>query len=125
LADAGVLIELARPPQLLGDRYGIDGLAAAVQAVRGFEDRAVRRLVEVARLELRFDRGGDRLATQHHRPEERLFGLDVVRGYARPVRSASRVLDRDHRRYLPPRRDGTMARNGCGVEEDKPVNCGG
>jgi hypothetical protein len=41
-----------------------------VQRVRGLEDRAVRRLVEVDDLDARLDRGRDRFARQHHCAEE-------------------------------------------------------
>ena len=63
------LIELGGAPELLGDRDRVDRLTSAVKAVRGFEDRAVRGLVEVAGFEAGLDRGRDRLAAQHHRPE--------------------------------------------------------
>ena len=51
---------------------------------------AVRGLVEVARLDVRLDRGGDRLAAEHHRPEQRLLGLEVVR---RDAAAAARRRD--------------------------------
>ena len=103
-AAAAELFELTRAPQLLGDGHRVDRFAPGVQAVRGLEDRAVRGLVEVAGLEPGLDRGGDRLPAEHHRAEERLLGLEVVRRDARAVRTSPRVLDRDHRRYLLPRR---------------------
>ena len=72
-------VELTAAPQLLGDGDRVDRLTPAVQQERGVEDHAVRGLVEVAGLDVRLDRGGDRLAGEHHRPEQRLLGLEVVR----------------------------------------------
>ncbi len=63
-------LELPRAPQLFGNSDGIDRLAAAVQRVRGVEDRAVCGLVEVASFDARLDRRGQRLAREHHRAEE-------------------------------------------------------
>ena len=71
--------EMPGTAELLGHRDRVDRLAARVQRERGVVHDAVRGLVEVARLDVRLDRGGDRLAAEHHRPEERLLGFEVVR----------------------------------------------
>ena len=65
--------------ELLGHRDRVDRLAAGVQRERRVVHDTVRGLVEVARLDVRLDRGGDRLAAEHHRPEEGLLGFEVVR----------------------------------------------
>src|SRR5204862_6730177 len=64
----------------------------------GVGEDAVRGLVEVARLDVRLDRRGDRLSAEHHRPEERLFGFEVVgrnpTGARYPARSATTIRAR-------------------------------
>ncbi len=62
------LVELGSPSQLLGDRDRINRLTAAVQRERRLVDRAVCRLVEIGRLEMCLDRGGDRLAAKASSP---------------------------------------------------------
>ena len=57
---------------------GVDGLTLAVELDDGVVDVAVRRLVEVGRLDLDLDRVDDRVARQEHRAEQRLLRLDVV-----------------------------------------------
>ena len=109
-------VELAGAPQLLGHRDRVDRLAARVQRERRLVDDAVRGLVEVGRLDVRLDRRGDRLAAEHHRPEQRLLGLEVVRrdpgpdaragtaaGAATVGRAASRVVERLDQGVLPRR----------------------
>ena len=61
-------VELAAAPQFLGDRHRVDRFALAVQRERGVVDRAVRGLVEVARFDVRFDRGRERLAATASSP---------------------------------------------------------
>ena len=126
---AAELVELRRAPQLLGDGHRVDRFAAAVQRERGLVDRAVRGLVEVARLEAGFDRGGDRLPRQHHRAEQRLLGFEVVRrDPARVALPPSCVSERhwldwlDHSFSPCPSRERqvTVAPRACGWIEAKP-----
>ena len=72
-------VEQVGAAQLLGDGDRVGGLALPVQRLDGLVDVPVRRLVEVAGLDVRLDRGGDRVAREQHRAEQRLLGLEVVR----------------------------------------------
>ena len=96
-------VEQLGAAQLLGDGDRVDGLALAVQGHDRFVDVDVRGLVVVARLDVRLDGRGYRIAREQHRSEERLFGFEVVRrGAPRPL--PPRVIDRlDHAvPFLPP-----------------------
>ena len=87
-------VEQVGAPQLLGDGDRVDRLALAVERLDGVVDVAVRGLVEVADVDARLDRGGDRVAREQHRAEQRLLGLEVVR--------------RDPRRAAPRRRSSSI-----------------
>ena len=89
-------VEQLGAAQLLGDRDRVDGFALPVQRHDRLVDVDVRGLVVVARLDVRFDGCGDRVARQQHRSQERLFGFEVVgRDAPRPL--PPRVIDRlDH-----------------------------
>ena len=65
--------------ELLGDGDRIGGLALPVEGLDRVVDVAVRRLVEVGDVDPGLDRGGDRVAGEQHRAEQRLLGLEVVR----------------------------------------------
>src|SRR5262249_8828363 len=89
-------IEQVGAPQLLGDRDWVGRLALAVQRLDRLVDVAVRRLVEVAALDVRLHGRGDRVARAEHGPGGGPLCLEVVRwdaaGRAPPPR-----LDRlDH-----------------------------
>ena len=70
-------LQQAVAPELVGHGDGVDGLAGRVKGMDGVEDVRVRRLVEVVGPH---DAGGrgDGLGLEHHRPEQRLLGREVV-----------------------------------------------
>lgn len=76
--DATDLLELAVLAQLLGQRDEVDRLVVLGELQHRIVDAAVRLAVEIFRLQdlLRLD---DRLFLDHHRTEDRLFCLDVLR----------------------------------------------
>jgi hypothetical protein len=67
---AAELLEQVGAAQLLGHRDRVDGLALAVEGQHGLVHVGVGRLVEVRRVDVGLDRGGDRVARQQHRPEQ-------------------------------------------------------
>jgi hypothetical protein len=78
-ADAAThILELASLFELVDERDRVDGLAARVQPERGAVHLRVALAVEVARVEDLADRP-DRAGGEHHRPEDRLLGLEVLR----------------------------------------------
>ena len=96
------VVEQVGAAQLLGDGDRVGRLALTVQRLDGLVDVAVRGLVEVAGLDVRLDRRGDRVAREEHRPEQRLLGLEVVRRDA-ATRAPTHRIDRlDHCRSPPP-----------------------
>jgi hypothetical protein len=72
------VLEERAPLQLLDGRDRIDGIAPAVDLPERVEDLRVRRGVEIGRPH-DLDDVGDGLGREHHRPEDRLLGLEVVR----------------------------------------------
>ena len=80
-------LEQARAPKLVGNGDGVGGLAGRVERVDRVEDVAVGGLVEVGRV----DRAGgltDGRGRQHHRPEQGLLRVEVMRwDPARPAES--------------------------------------
>ena len=82
-------LEQAVAPQFVGHRDRVDRLARGVQGVDRVEDVGVSRLVEVVGTQ---DAGcrGDGLGLEHHGAEQRLFGVEVVRGNAAPARPPGR-----------------------------------
>jgi hypothetical protein len=81
-------LEQSRTPELVGDRHRIDRFSPFQQRLDGGEDVSVRRLVEVAgRAHLDTDRR--RVERQQHRPEQRLFRIEVVRRHPRPRRGGN------------------------------------
>jgi hypothetical protein len=74
-------VEHAGPAQLVGHGDRVDRLTAGVEGVDGVEDVGVGRLVEVVGPD-HAGGVGDGLLVEHHRPEQRLLGLEVVRGDA-------------------------------------------
>ena len=72
-------IEQTRPAQLVGNGDGVDRLALTEERGDRVVDMAVDRLVEVVGGH-DLDGRGDGVATQEHRAEQRLLGLDAVRG---------------------------------------------
>ena len=93
----------------------------------------VRGLVEVVGLDVRLDRGGERLAAEHHRAEQRLLGLQVVRRDPRPRRAGARRRRRrtpglgpvrcranEPRNPFPSPQRRRLAPRPCGLEEEQP-----
>ena len=72
------VLELASLLELVDERDRVDGLAPGVQRERRAVDLRVALAVEVARVEDLADRP-DRAGGEHHRPEDRLLGLEVLR----------------------------------------------
>ena len=72
-------VEQARTPQLVGDGHGVGGFPAGVERHDRPVDVAVGGLVEVLGHRA-LQGGGDGVARQEHGPEERLLGIEVVRG---------------------------------------------
>ena len=96
-------VEQVGAAQLLGHGDRVGGLALPVQRLDRLVDVAVRRLVEVAGLDVRLDRGGDRVAREQHRAEQRLLGLEVVRRHPSARASTHRFDRLDHcRSHSPP-----------------------
>ena len=89
-------VEQVGAAQLLGDGDRVGRLALAVQRLDRLVDVAVRGLVEVAGLDVRLDRGGDRVAREQHRAEQRLLGLEVVRWHPAARASTHRFDRLDH-----------------------------
>jgi hypothetical protein len=87
-ADLG---EQTGPAQLVGDGDGVCRGGARVQGADRVEDVAVRRAVEVLRVEPHLADDADRLAREQHGAEHRLLGVDVVRWDPTARRAASRV----------------------------------
>ena len=78
---AADLLELAVLRQRLGDREDVDRVGVLVQADDRLEDRAVAVAVEVLGLEANVEQDRlDRRLRDHHRPQHRLLGLEVLRG---------------------------------------------
>jgi hypothetical protein len=71
------LLELAPPLELLDPGDGVHGLAPRVQVHQGLVHHPVRPAVEIVALE-DLDDLGYRLAREHHGPEHRLLGFQVV-----------------------------------------------
>jgi len=79
-ADAAAdLLQLATLLELVRERDRVDRLVLAVQLERCAVDPRVRLAVEVAGVEDLAD-GRDRARRDHHRAENRLLGLEVLRG---------------------------------------------
>ena len=106
------VVEQVGAPQLLGDGDRVGRLALAVQRLDGLVDVAVRGLVEVAGLDVRLDRGGDRVAREQHRAEQRLLGLEVVRGHA-SARATTHRIDRLDHYHSPLRRPADARSASC------------
>ena len=77
LAAAGAL-ELAALLELVDERDRVDRLAARVERERRAVDLRVALAVEVARVEDLADRP-DRTRGEHHRAEDRLLGVEILR----------------------------------------------
>ena len=75
---AADVLELAALVELVDERDRVDGLALRVERERGAVDLRVALAVEVARVEDLADRP-DRAGGEHHRPEDGLLGLEVLR----------------------------------------------
>jgi len=88
------VLELATFFQLVDECDRIDWLALCVQRERGAVDLRVRLAVEVARVDDLAD-GPDRPRRDHHRPEDRLLCLQVLRG------DGGRRSDRSQRSHAP------------------------
>src|SRR5207253_428089 len=84
-------VELAPLLQLVGERDRIDRLALCIEGERRSIDLRVRLAIEVARVEDLAD-GADRAGREHHRPEDGLLGLEILRRH-RTVRGWSVVGD--------------------------------
>ena len=97
-------LEQIGAPELLGDGDRVGGLALAVERLDRVVDVAVRRLVEVGDFDSCLDRGGDRVAGEQHRAEQRLLGLEVVRRHATGLRTPHGINRLDHCRPGLPRR---------------------
>ena len=119
--------------QDVGDGDGVDRVAPAVERQDGVEDVAVGRLVEVVAGDAGLGGHRDGVAGEQHGPQQRLFGIEVVRagpGRQRPALPAEGaghrrrrwdlvevvVLERAHGRPTP-----RSIR--CGAEE-APANLG-
>jgi hypothetical protein len=90
-------IEHAGPAQRLGDSDRVGRVTLGVEGGDGVEDVAVGRLVEVVGRQLDLDRGDDGVAAEQHGAEQRLLGLDVVRGHPGagcPLVAAPSIVDR-------------------------------
>jgi len=74
-------VDHAAAAELVGHRDRVDRLAGRVERVDGVEDVGVGRLVEVVGPQHAGGRG-DRLGLEHHGAEQRLFGVEIVRGNA-------------------------------------------
>ena len=90
-------------PELLGDGDRIGGLALPVERLDRVVDVAVRRLVEVGDVDPGLHRGGDRVAGEQHRAEQRLLGLEVVRRHSPGLRTPNGINRLDHCRPGLPR----------------------
>ena len=75
---AADVLELAALLELVDERDRVDGLALRVERERGAVDLRVALAVEVAGVEDFADRP-DRAGGEHHRPEDGLLGLEVLR----------------------------------------------
>ena len=75
---AADVLEEALALQRLDAGDDVDRLAAGVQAAERLVDAGVGRAVEVVGLK-DLDDVGDRLGREHHGPEDRLLGLQVLR----------------------------------------------
>jgi len=73
------VLELSALFELVDECDGIDGLTPGIQCERSPVDLAVAFPIEVARVEDLADRP-DRAGGEHHRPENRLLGIEVLRG---------------------------------------------
>ena len=87
---AADVLELAPLLEHVGERDRVDRLALRVERERGAVDLRVRLAVEVARVEDLAD-GADRAGRDHHRAEDRLLGLEVLRGNGRVRRDGSKL----------------------------------
>src|SRR5207302_3788189 len=95
----------------------VDGLAPRVDSEDRLEDPAVRRTIEVLRLQC-LDDTRDRLAREHHRAEDRLFRLHVVRWDAVGARACQIFGDGCH---IPlPERRSTLSGPPWGLPEEHP-----
>ena len=72
------LLELAAPLELVDERDRVDRLALRVEVERRPVDLRVALAVEVARREDFADRP-DRAGGEHHRAEDRLLGIEILR----------------------------------------------
>ena len=78
-ADAAAdLLQLAAPLELVDERDRVDGLALRVEVERRLVDRAVARPVEVACRQDFADRP-NRTGGEHHRAEDRLLSIEILR----------------------------------------------
>ena len=66
--------------QFVGNGRGVGTLAPGVQRADGVEYVRVARLVEIVGRDVSLERGSHRVGRQQHRAQERLLGLQVVRG---------------------------------------------
>src|SRR4029077_19344385 len=96
-ADAG---DLAAPGELVGDRYGVRGLAPAVQVEDGLVDQLVRGPVVVGRPD-HLDHVRDGVLGEQHPAERALFRRDVVRRSPLEVVAPRRDLGDAHLTLLP------------------------
>ena len=88
-ADLGELPPLV---ELVGDGDRVDGLTLLVELERGSVDTRVRLAVEVAGIE-RVARRFDRRLRQHHRAENGLLGVEILRW-----KGGHHLSGRDHHR---------------------------
>ncbi|MDQ0812388.1 hypothetical protein QFZ63_004102 [Streptomyces sp. B3I7] len=81
ICGAAHLGDLAALGEFGGDRDGVGGFSARVDVENRLIDRFVGRFVEVVALE-DLDHVGDGFLGQEHATEDRLFGVQVLRGDA-------------------------------------------
>ena len=93
------VLELAALLQLVGQRDRVDRLALGVEREGGAVDLRVRLPVEVARVE-DLAHGPDRARGEHHRPENRLLGFEVLGRDGGVVGDGSEL---GHAGVIPPR----------------------
>ena len=119
-------LEQAGAAQLLGHGDRVDRLALLVQRPDRVEDVAVGRLVEVGGVDPGLDRGGDRVAREEHRAEQRLLGLEVVGRDASGRDRAHHAHSTGPRRPLPDPCDSPGHRHTSalwGGSGQPPVTC--
>src|SRR5581483_1746828 len=96
------LLELAAALELVGERDRVHGLALGVEVERRLVDQRVARPVEVARRQDFADRP-DRTGGEHHRAEDRLLGIEILRWDRGGRRSLGELVHARQLNHLPAR----------------------